>query len=197
MLNFQNSTKVPCLVHLQVQKCFVPVQIFWASPKIWMHLVPLQKRFTECNLREEIKMMNVNQISVYHTLLESYNFTRFLTRKAKSQRNFLKRAGYYLVKIITGPVKIKNPKQRFLQALLVPNQPQAPSSKISPVLLSVKMRKKPRNQAFLQQPLPFRTVKIFHRSSLTRWTKNLTRWSNLSTAQTRTWMSHRWIASGK
>ena len=25
------------------------------------------------NLREEIKMMSVNQISVYHTLLEAYN----------------------------------------------------------------------------------------------------------------------------
>ena len=32
-----------CLVLLQVPKCFVLVQIFWASPKIWLHLVPLQK----------------------------------------------------------------------------------------------------------------------------------------------------------
>ena len=32
-----------CLVLLQVTKCFVPVQIFWASPKILSHLVPLQK----------------------------------------------------------------------------------------------------------------------------------------------------------
>ena len=32
---------MPCL--LQVPKCFVPIQIFWASPKIWLHLVPLQK----------------------------------------------------------------------------------------------------------------------------------------------------------
>ena len=32
-----------CLVLLQVTKCFVPVQIFWVSPKIWLHLVPLQK----------------------------------------------------------------------------------------------------------------------------------------------------------
>ena len=31
-----------CLVLLQVPKCFVPVQIFWASPKNWLHLVPLQ-----------------------------------------------------------------------------------------------------------------------------------------------------------
>ena len=27
----------------QVAKCFVPFQIFWVSPKIWLHLVPLQK----------------------------------------------------------------------------------------------------------------------------------------------------------
>jgi hypothetical protein len=32
-----------CLVLLQVAKCFVPVQIFWASPNIWLHLVHLQK----------------------------------------------------------------------------------------------------------------------------------------------------------
>ena len=32
-----------CLVRLQVPKCFVPVQIFWASPKIWLHLVPLER----------------------------------------------------------------------------------------------------------------------------------------------------------
>ena len=35
--------KYLCLVLLQVPKCFVPVQIFWVSPKIWLHLVPLQK----------------------------------------------------------------------------------------------------------------------------------------------------------
>ena len=34
--------KHSCLVLLQVPKFFVPVQIFWASPKIWLHLVPLQ-----------------------------------------------------------------------------------------------------------------------------------------------------------
>ena len=32
-----------CLVLLQVPKRFGPVQIFWASPKIGLHLVPLQK----------------------------------------------------------------------------------------------------------------------------------------------------------
>ena len=33
-----------CLVLLQVPKCFVLVQILCASPKIRLHLVPLQKR---------------------------------------------------------------------------------------------------------------------------------------------------------
>ena len=32
-----------CLVLLQVPKCFVLVHIFWSSPKVWLHLVPLQK----------------------------------------------------------------------------------------------------------------------------------------------------------
>ena len=32
-----------CLVLLQVPNFFVLVQIFCASPKIWLHLVPLQK----------------------------------------------------------------------------------------------------------------------------------------------------------
>ena len=30
-----------CLVHLQVPKCFMLVQIFWASPKIYLHIVPV------------------------------------------------------------------------------------------------------------------------------------------------------------
>ena len=29
------------------------------------------------NIRENIKMMSVNQISVYHTLLEAYNIMRY------------------------------------------------------------------------------------------------------------------------
>ena len=32
-----------CLVLLQVPKTFVTVQIFWARPKVWLHLVTLQK----------------------------------------------------------------------------------------------------------------------------------------------------------
>ena len=39
---FAKNTCHWCLVLLHVPKCFVPVQIFWANPKIWLHLVPLQ-----------------------------------------------------------------------------------------------------------------------------------------------------------
>ena len=38
-----SDVAIICLVLLQVAKCFVPVQIFCVSPKIWLHLVPLQK----------------------------------------------------------------------------------------------------------------------------------------------------------
>ena len=47
-----------CLVLLQVPKCFVPVQIFWASPKIWLHLVPAQKPI----------LLNANHLFVWHKM---------------------------------------------------------------------------------------------------------------------------------
>ena len=46
-----------CLVLLQVSKCFVPVQNFWASQKIWLHLVPLQKRL--CRHRNQFYWMQI------------------------------------------------------------------------------------------------------------------------------------------
>ena len=43
-LAFLSKEFIPwCLALLQVAKCFVLVQIFWVSPKIKLHLVPLQK----------------------------------------------------------------------------------------------------------------------------------------------------------
>ena len=41
----------------------------------------LKNRVNMKNLREEIKMMSVNQMSVYHTLLEAYNVMRHLSSK--------------------------------------------------------------------------------------------------------------------
>ena len=43
------------------------------------HIVQLKNCVSMKNLREEIKMMSVNQISVYHTLLEAYNVMRHLS----------------------------------------------------------------------------------------------------------------------
>ena len=37
----------------------------------------IQNRVNMKNVREKIKMMSVNQISVYHTLLEAYNIMRY------------------------------------------------------------------------------------------------------------------------
>ena len=46
-----------CLVFLQVPKCFEPVQIFWVSPKIWLHLVPLQKLL--CRHKKQFYWMQI------------------------------------------------------------------------------------------------------------------------------------------
>ena len=46
VISFQISNALS-LYTVQVPKCFVLVQIFWASPKIRLHLVPLQKRLCQ------------------------------------------------------------------------------------------------------------------------------------------------------
>ena len=46
-----------CLVLLQVSKCFVPAQFFWASPKIWLYLVPLQKLL--CRHKKQFYWMQI------------------------------------------------------------------------------------------------------------------------------------------
>ena len=38
-----------CLVLFQVPKCFVPLQIFWASPKIYLHIVDVTKILCQTN----------------------------------------------------------------------------------------------------------------------------------------------------
>ena len=54
-----------CLVLLQVPKCFVPVQIFWASPKTWLHLVPPQKLL--CWHKKTI-LLNAKHLFVWHKM---------------------------------------------------------------------------------------------------------------------------------
>ena len=46
-----------CLFLLQVPKCFVPVQMFWAIPKIWLHLVTLQKLL--CQYKNQFYWMQI------------------------------------------------------------------------------------------------------------------------------------------
>ena len=55
-----------CLVLLQVPKCFVPVQIFWDSPKIWLHLVPLQKLLCR---HKKTNFVNGNHLLARHKKL--------------------------------------------------------------------------------------------------------------------------------
>merc|ERR1711894_286461 len=45
----------------------------------YLSVFKLMNRVNMKNLREEIKMMSVNQIAVYHTLLEAYNVMRHLS----------------------------------------------------------------------------------------------------------------------
>ena len=70
-----------CLVLLQVPKCFVPVQIFWASPKIWLHLVPLQKLL--CRHKKQFYWMQIIFLSGTKCLWLPQNVNRFLVRHKK------------------------------------------------------------------------------------------------------------------
>ena len=54
-----------CLVLVQVAKKFVPVQIFWVSPKIWLCLAPLQKLL--CRHKKQF-LLNANHLFVWHKI---------------------------------------------------------------------------------------------------------------------------------
>ena len=82
-----------CLLLLQVPKCFVPFQIFWASPKIWLHLVPLQKLL--CRHKNQFYWMQIIFLSGTKCLWLALNAVKFL--------GWLKKSG--LTQNILGPVK--------------------------------------------------------------------------------------------
>ena len=82
-----------CLVLLQVPKYFVPVQILWASPKIWLHLVPLQKLL--CRHNKQFYWMQIIFLSGTKCLWLALNAVKFL--------GWLKKFG--LTQNILGPVK--------------------------------------------------------------------------------------------
>ena len=65
-----------CLVLLQVPKCFGPVQFFWASPKIWLHLVPLQKLL--CQHKNQFYWMQIIFLSGTKCLWLTQYVNKFL-----------------------------------------------------------------------------------------------------------------------
>ena len=71
-----------CLVLLQVPKCFVPVQIFWASPKIWLHLEPLQKLF--CRHKNQFYWMHIIFLSATKCLWLPQYVNKFLVWHKKT-----------------------------------------------------------------------------------------------------------------
>ena len=82
-----------CLVLLQVSKCFVPAQIFWASPKLWLHLVPLQK----------LLCCHINQFYWMQITFLSYTNCLWLAQYENKFLGWLKKFGP--AQNILGPVK--------------------------------------------------------------------------------------------
>ena len=78
-----------CLILLLVTKCFVPVQIFWASSKIWLHLVPLQKLL--CGHRIHFYWMQIIFLSGTKSLWLPQYVNKFLVwhKKFGSAQNIL------------------------------------------------------------------------------------------------------------
>ena len=78
-----------CLVLLQVAKYFVPVQIFWVSPKIWLHLVPHKKLF--CRHKNQFYWMQIIFLSGTKCVWLAQNVNKFLVRHKKfgSAQNIL------------------------------------------------------------------------------------------------------------
>ena len=67
------------------------------------------------NVREEIKMMSVNQISVYHTLLEAYNVMRHLSSEQIHMKWTIIERKYALRSITKGDLKVPDkPKLKCL-----------------------------------------------------------------------------------
>ena len=64
-----------------VPKYFVPVQFFWASPKIWLHLVPLQKLL--CLHKNQFYWMQIIFLSVTKCLWLAQYVNKFLVQHKK------------------------------------------------------------------------------------------------------------------
>ena len=75
------TVKYQCLVLLQVPKYFVPVQIFWVSPKFWLHLVPLQKVL--CRHKNQFYWMQIIFLCGTKFLWLAQYVDKFLVRHKK------------------------------------------------------------------------------------------------------------------
>ena len=74
-----SSSKQLCLILLQVPKCFMLVQIFWASPRISLHLVPLQKLWNQPKMffwSSEGQALVFSQNTVLQKVLNQFLFCR-------------------------------------------------------------------------------------------------------------------------
>ena len=78
-----------CLVLLQVSKCFVSIQIFWASPNFWLHLVPLQKLL--CRHKNKFYWMQIIFLSGTKCLWLPQYVNKFLVgyKKFRPAQNIL------------------------------------------------------------------------------------------------------------
>ena len=97
-----------CLVLLQVSKCFVPAQIFWASLKIWLHLVPLQK----------LLCWHKNNFTDWHKMFAIATICKWIFGHGQAQK-------IWTAQNILGPVKglrISNPYPRSAYRINFPNE---------------------------------------------------------------------------
>ena len=91
--NLINALSFYCLVRLQVPKCFVSVQFFWASPKFWLHLVPHQNLL--CRHKNRFYWMQIIFLSGTKYLWLPQYVNKFLVWHKK----------FGLAQNILGPVK--------------------------------------------------------------------------------------------
>ena len=108
------NSRYLCLVLLQVPKCFVPIQTFWASPKIWLHLVPLQKRL--CQHKNQFYWMQIIFCSGTKCLWLAQYVNKFLVwhKKIGLARNILKPAKGQGINVLNASVCVINSIENFI-----------------------------------------------------------------------------------
>ena len=104
-------------------KCFGLVQIFWASPKIWLHLVPLQKCL--CWHKKQFYWMQIICLSGTKYLWLPQYVNEFLVwhKKFGPAQNIL---GPVKGQVITLEYFFQNLKQKLLLCVNVKNEIKEP-----------------------------------------------------------------------